>query len=189
MSLPARFVGYAGAMIAIIRAAGPADVAELAEVAAATFVLACPPGTPPASISAFIAAHLSAANFASYLSDPARDIRVAVRDGRIAGYTMLVFGEPNSPDVVAALTARPTVELSKVYLLADHHGAGLADTLMTATLDVARARGAAGVWLGVHDQNLRAIRFYTRNGFAIVGAKTFQVGDQIDDDHVMERSL
>jgi len=176
-------------MIANIRAAGPADVAELAEVAAATFVLACPPGTPPAAISAFIAAHLSADSFVRYLADPARDIRVAVRERNIVGYTMLVFGEPSNPDVAASLTVRPTVELSKVYLLADHHGAGQAATLMTATLDAARARGAAGVWLGVNNQNLRAIRFYEKSGFAIVGAKTFQVGDQTYNDHVMERSL
>jgi len=181
--------GYAGAMTAIIRAAEPADVAELAEVAAATFVLACPPGTPPAAISAFIAEHLSPASFASYVTDPARDIRVAVRNGDIVGYTMLVFGEPSAPAVAASLTFRPTVELSKVYLLGDHHGAGLAATLMNATLDAARARGASGVWLGVNNQNIRAIRFYEKSGFAIVGAKTFQVGDQTYNDHVMERSL
>ncbi|GAA3881458.1 GNAT family N-acetyltransferase [Leifsonia kafniensis] len=176
-------------MVAIIRRAEPADVAELAEVAAATFVLACPPGTKPASISAFIAAHLSPKSFATYLADPARDIRVAVRDGNIVGYTMLVFGEPTDPDVTAALTLRPTVELSKVYLLGEHHGVGLAATLMTATLDAARARGASGAWLGVNNQNSRAIRFYEKSGFAIVGAKTFQVGDQIYNDHVMERPL
>jgi GNAT superfamily N-acetyltransferase len=176
-------------MIAIIRSAQHADVPELAEVAAATFVLACPPGTEPASISAFIAAHLSSERFISYLADPARDIRVAVRNGDIVGYTMLVFGEPADPTVGAALTLRPTVELSKVYLLGEHHGAGLAATLMTATLDVARARGASGVWLGVNDQNLRAIGFYEKSGFVIVGAKTFQVGEQTYDDHVMERSL
>lgn len=176
-------------MIAIIRAAEPSDVTELAEVAAATFVLACPPGTPPASISVFIAAHLSADSFTAYLADPARDIRVAVRAGDIVGYSMLVFGEPANPDVAASLTLRPTVELSKVYLLGEHHGAGLAATLMTATLDAARARGASGVWLGVNGENLRAIRFYEKSGFAVVGAKTFQVGDQTYDDHVMERSL
>lgn len=176
-------------MTAIIRVAEPADVPELAVVAAATFVLACPPGTQPASISSFIAAHLSPQSFARYLADPARDIRVVVRNGDIVGYTMLVFGEPGAADVAAALTIRPTVELSKVYLLSDHHGAGLAAVLMTATLDAARARGASGVWLGVNDQNFRALRFYEKSGFAVVGAKTFQVGDQVYNDHVMERAL
>lgn len=176
-------------MTVTIRAAGPADAPALARLAAATFPLACPPGTSAGSIAQFIAAHLSAECFAGYLADPDRDIRLALDDELAAGYTMLVLGEPQDPVVAAALTHRPTAELSKVYLLGDRHGAGLAAALLAATLDVARARGAAGVWLGVNQHNARAIRFYQKSGFAIVGAKTFTVGAELHHDHVMERAI
>ena len=49
------------------------DVAELAEVAARTFPLACPPSVPQANIASFIDANLSDARFAEYLADPRRD--------------------------------------------------------------------------------------------------------------------
>jgi ribosomal protein S18 acetylase RimI-like enzyme len=102
---------------------------------------------------------------------------------------MLVFGEPHDSDVAAAITRRPTVELSKVYVLAGHHGAGVSSALMETSLSEARARGAAGIWLGVNEENTRANRFYEKSGFARVGAKKFLVGERWEDDFVRERAL
>jgi GNAT superfamily N-acetyltransferase len=172
-----------------IRSATEPDAAPLARLAAATFALACPPGTAPAAIEEFIATKLSEERFTEYLRDPARDIRLAENDGTPAGYTMLIFGEPDDTDVAASIAVRPTAELSKVYVLGDHHGAGVAAPLMAATLDAARLRGAAGIWLGVNKLNARAIRFYEKSGFVIVGSKTFRLGPELHHDHVMERSL
>jgi ribosomal protein S18 acetylase RimI-like enzyme len=172
-----------------IRGAEPADAASIAALAAETFALACPPETSDAAIEEFISQNLTTGHFEGYLADPARDIRLVFDDGMLAGYTMLVFQEPGDADVASAITARPTAELSKVYLLSRHHGAGIAATLMAATLDVARARGAAGVWLGVNQKNARAIRFYEKSGFTTVGTKTFMVGPVLHDDYVMEQLL
>jgi diamine N-acetyltransferase len=163
-----------------------ADAAKLHELAAATFALACPPDTPPEAIEAFIAEQLSRERFAAYLADPTRDLVVASVNGVAAGYTMLVTDEPTDADVAAAITTRPTSELSKFYVLAGHHGSGLSAALMTATLDVARERGSAAVWLGVNDQNGRANRFYEKHGFVTVGTKHFQLGDRLEDDYVKE---
>ena len=102
---------------------------------------------------------------------------------------MLVVGEPTDADVAAALTARPTAELSKCYVAPGHHGAGIAAALMTATLDEAAARGAVAVWLGVNQENAKAQRFYEKSGFARVGVKRFLVGDRYEDDFVYERLL
>lgn len=176
-------------MTVSVQAAQATDAAALAEVAAATFALACPPGTSPESITEFIRQNLSEQCFAGYLADPARDIRLAMHDGVAAGYTMLVFGEPHDTDVEAAITLRPTAELSKVYVLGHHHGAGIAAPLVKETLGVARDRGATGVWLGVNQRNARAIRFYEKCGFVVVGAKTFRVGRELHHDHVMEQAL
>lgn len=176
-------------MTVTIRQAMPADAPALAALAAATFALACPPGTAPEAIDEFIASTLSEERFGHYLADRQRDIRLAVHDGVAAGYTMLVFGEPSNADAAAAVTARPTVELSKVYVLGDRHGAGIAAPLMAATLDVARARNMVSVWLGVNQQNVRAIRFYEKSGFGVVGAKTFMVGSELHHDHVMLQAL
>jgi diamine N-acetyltransferase len=169
-----------------IRRATAADAAALHVVAAATFPLACPPHTTEEAKADFIATHLSEASFDAYLADPDRDLFVAEEDGRAIGYTMIVAGEPSDADVAAAITTRPTIELSKVYVLADAHGGGVASALVASSLDAARARGAAAVWLGVNQENGRANRFYEKTGFALVGEKRFLVGDRYEDDYVRE---
>jgi ribosomal protein S18 acetylase RimI-like enzyme len=174
-----------------IRTAGAADAEVLAELAAATFALACPPHTTAEAIAAFLRDVLAEANFDTYLADPQRMLFLAEDPdtGLSLGYTMLIFGEPADPDVLGAISIRPTVELSKCYLRAESHGRGVAASLMTATLDAARAREARGAWLGVNQENARAIRFYEKHGFARVGTKHFLVGDRYEDDFVLERTL
>jgi ribosomal protein S18 acetylase RimI-like enzyme len=173
----------------ILRRATAADVPRLAELAALTFPLACPPHVTEQAQAAFIAAHLSAPRLEEYLADPARDLLVAVDGGALVGYALLVAEEPADADVAAAIRIRPTVELSKCYVHPAHHGAGVAAALMAASLEAAAAREAAGVWLGVNQQNGRAQRFYGKSGFERVGVKRFLVGENYEDDFVYERPL
>lgn len=173
----------------IVRPARPHDVPPLSALAALTFPLACPPGSTAQDQQAFIDAVLSPAQFTSYLAAPDRAVLVADDDGELVGYTMLVFTAPTDPEVVASLTLVPSVELSKCYVHPSHHGAGIAHALMASSLDVARARDAAGMWLGVNQQNGRARAFYERSGFAVVGTKHFTVGTRVEDDYVLERPV
>ncbi|PJJ70979.1 ribosomal protein S18 acetylase RimI-like enzyme [Diaminobutyricimonas aerilata] len=172
-----------------IRAAVAGDARALAAVAAATFPLACPPGTSDEAIAAFIAEHLSEQRFEEYLADPQRDLLIAELDGAPAGYTMLVAGDPTDAHVAAAVTVRPTVELSKCYVLADHHGQGVAGELIERSIEAAVARGARSIWLGVNQHNARANAFYGKHGFEVAGTKHFMVGDERHDDFVRVRPL
>ena len=184
------------------------DAAALSSLAAATFPLACPPHTTPEAIADFIAKNFGARHFEAYLADPERILLVAepptaeaagaaaaagdvdpAEAPGLLGYTMLVGGEPADADAARAVTARPTIELSKVYVLAESHGTGAGAALMRASLDAARASGAASAWLGVNEENARAIAFYERHGFAKVGEKHFVVGGRVEDDWVMEQPL
>ena len=174
---------------ATVRPATASDVDVLARVAAATFALACPPHMTIDRIDAFIDGVLSRSRFEEYLDDDARRVLITERSGRPLGYAMLVDAQPSDPDVAAAVRRRPTVELSKIYVLPEAHGSGGARALMEAGLDWARTRGALGVWLGVNQQNERAQRFYAKSGFTVVGTKRFLVGGRYEDDFVMERPL
>ena len=172
-----------------IRRAGPGDAEPLAQVAAETFALACPPHTSQESIAAFIRDVLSPEQFVGYLADPSRDLFLAHADGVESGYSMVVTGEPSDEDVRGALTLHPTSELSKIYVLPGSHGAGVAAALMSVSLDAARERGSRGAWLGVNQLNERAQRFYAKSGFQRVGTKRFLVGDRYEADYVFERGL
>jgi ribosomal protein S18 acetylase RimI-like enzyme len=173
-----------------ITTAGEADLSELADVAAITFPLACPASAQPDDIAAFVAANLSVGRFAEYLADPRRQVLIARNsETRILGYAMLIHGVPDDADVQRAVILRPTVELSKMYVLPDSHGGTVSAALMRAALDYSTAHEAVSVWLGVNQQNQRAQRFYAKHGFAVTGSKTFRLGSGIEEDYVMVRPL
>ena len=178
-----------GGMPITIRRAGPGDAAELHDVAARTFGLACPPETQQADIDAFITLHLSPAKFEEYLKDERRVLLLAEADGVPVGYAMLVAAPIADEDVRRVVDSDGSIELSKFYVLEDRHGSGVARELMAATLAAAAESGATTCWLGVNQQNVRAAKFYEKCGFTVRGTKRFLVGDDWHDDHVRARSL
>ncbi|CAN5390750.1 GNAT family N-acetyltransferase [soil metagenome] len=176
-------------MTVTVRRATSADAAELSRIAAITFPLACPPSTTEQAKTDFIANSLSEPSFAMYLASPHHILLLAEVDGLPAGYTMLVTGEPEDPDVAAAVSARPTVELSKVYVMPEQHGTGVAAALMAATTEAARASGAVSLWLGVNNENMRANCSDEKSGFAIGAHKKFRLGGVDEDGFVRDRAL
>jgi ribosomal protein S18 acetylase RimI-like enzyme len=172
-----------------VTTATSADLDDLADVAARTFPLACPPSATPDNVAAFIAANLSRERFADYLADLDRVVLAARDDGRMLGYAMLIRGVVDDADVQRAVPDRPAVELSKCYVLPDAHGAGVAAALMTATLEACADLGAVCTWLGVNQRNQRAQSFYAKHGFAVTGTKTFRLGEGVEEDYVMVRGL
>lgn len=117
------------------------------------------------------------------LTDPAYRVRVATEDDRIVGYCKIgpVTFPGDWPD--------SAMELHQLYILADHHGAGLAPVLMDWALDAMRTQGASEVVLSVFVDNHRARRFYERYGFEEIGQYVFKVGDHEDDDRLMRLTL
>ena len=172
-----------------IRRATPADARTLADVAAATFALACPPGTTEDNIALFIATSLSVERFEGYLQSPQHRLWLAFEGEYAIGYAMSVHGEPVDPDIQRSVVHRPSVELSKIYVRDSHHGAGVAADLMAHAIDEARQSGAVSVWLGVNQNNVRANRFYEKQGFELRGTRQFQVGDSLEADYVREKPL
>ena len=167
----------------------PADAHRVSTLAIETFPLACPPGTTRENIDRFCATKLSTQAFEAYLADPRVRIWGAVEAGELVGYVTTVSGEPDDPVIVAAVRARPTVEISKIYVRASAHGSGIPQQLMSVAVEDAKAVGAQSVWLGVNQHNERANRFYERNGFVVVGERKFQVGDSLEEDFVRELVL
>lgn len=175
-----------------IRRGTASDADALAQLAAATFPLACPPDSQPEDIAAFISANLGPSQFAAHLADPRRAVIVAQAGpangaGGLLGYTMLVNVPPSDVDVAAVLPGLDSIELSKFYALPETHGHGIGAALMEASIDWATANGGGQLWLGVNSENLRAQRFYSKHGFSIAGSKSFQLGNRVEHDHVMVR--
>ncbi|HZK05053.1 MAG TPA: tRNA (guanosine(37)-N1)-methyltransferase TrmD [Actinomycetaceae bacterium] len=185
-----------------IRRARPRDADALANLAAATFPLACPPELTQRDIAVFISRNLTPRRFREYLTEPERYlVLVGEIDGidALAGYTLAVIPltadeEPYADDVAKIVPQRPAAELSKIYVRSEHHSTGMGQALMEATLATLGGIRVEGqpidvVWLGTNLRNRRSQKFYARSGFANVGARRFLVGGREQDDAVWARSV
>jgi ribosomal protein S18 acetylase RimI-like enzyme len=54
---------------------------------------------------------------------------------------------------------------------------------------IAKQKGKAYLWLGVWEKNIRAIGFYSKNGFRASGEHIFVMGDEQQHDYIMKREL
>ncbi|GAA4423373.1 hypothetical protein GCM10023169_18880 [Georgenia halophila] len=194
------FLPAEGAPVRVrVRPGRSGDADALAELAAATFPLACPPELGEADIAAFVAENLGAARFASYLTDARYRVQVAETSGGLVGYTLVVLPStaeepPDAEDVAALVPDRPAAELSKCYVLPAFQGSGVAGALLeavrreVAAIDV-EGRPVAVLWLGTNAANRRARAGYGKHGYTTVGPRRFQVGEQPMEDVVMALGL
>jgi ribosomal protein S18 acetylase RimI-like enzyme len=123
------------------------------------------------------------ADWEAELRDPAFAFQIAEADGEPAGYLKL------GPLKLPVETVRPAILLDQLYVLKEHHGAGIAHALMDWALTEAKRRGAEEMYLTVFVDNQRARRFYDRYGFEAVGRYDFMVGSHADEDNIMRKAL
>jgi len=164
-----------------IREAGADDLAEIALIGAATILETYAGVVDCADMLAFCAQGHSAAAYAAYLADGSRIwLAEAVATGVPLGYVML-----SKPDLEAAREG--DVEVKRIYTLTRMQGSGLGTALMDCA--VAAAAGHARVLLGVKADNVRAIAFYGKHGFAAIGTRRFLTGQTWHHDLVLARIL
>ena len=176
-------------MTTVIRPATPADARALSAFGAATFRDAFGDANRPDDMARYLADSFSPSRQAAEIADPTGLVLLAEDtpvDGgaELIGYAHLVGGPP-SPGVVGAAP----LELKRFYVARAWHGRGVAQRLLDAVLDGARARGAGTLWLGVWERNPRAVAFYEKHGFRRVGEHTFRLGDDAQVDWLLARPL
>ena len=164
------------------RSARPDDAPALATFGAHSFTDTFGHLYDPADLALFLEGHTVEA-WAAELADSGFAVRIAEADGAIVGYSKL--GPPHLP-----FTPRgPAAELRQLYVLAPHHGSGVAQALMDWAIESARLEGAENLYLSVFVDNHRARRFYTKLGFVAEGSYAFMVGNHADEDIVMRLAL
>ncbi len=167
-----------------IRRATDADAAGLAELALRTFLDAFAAQNDPANTEAYTARVYGPAQQAAEIADPRIVTLLGEVDGRMAAYAQLRRGT-TAPGV----TGPEPVEIMRFYVDRAWHGRGIAQRMMDAVLRTAREQGARTTFLAVWEHNPRALRFYEKRGFRVVGVQDFWMGSDRQNDHVMTLSL
>ena len=178
-----------------LRAARPADAPALAALAEATFRATFGAANRAADMDLHCAGSYGPARQAAELADPQLQTWVVeapagARPGPASAVGPLVaFAQLRRGGAApTCLPAGRWAELARLYVDTAWQGRRVADALMGAAVEAAAAGGAEGLWLGVWEHNPRAIRFYWRQGFAVVGDHRFLLGDDPQRDLVMRRA-
>jgi len=171
-------------MTPTIRRATLADAPALAEFAERTFRDTFGADNTPEDLALHLATHFGVEQQSRELRDSAMITLVADEGGTLVAYAQLRQGP--APDCV---TGPAPIEIQRFYVADEWKGRGLAQALMAQAFDVARATGAATIWLGVWERNPRAIAFYSKFGYADVGAHTFVLGTDRQTDRILSKWL
>lgn len=168
-----------------IRALGAEDAAPYSAFAERLFRETYADGYEPADIEEYVAHAFNPAQQTSELNEPGGRVLVLedVSDG------LLGFAHLRQTPPPEALAGRFALEIARFYVDKPWHGHGLARVLMSACIAETRSRGADALWLLVYQHNARAIAFYEKSGFRRAGSQPFKLGQRIDDDWVMVRSV
>jgi ribosomal protein S18 acetylase RimI-like enzyme len=166
------------------RRAESADAARLAALAERTFRAAFGSLNTRENMDAHCANAYGETIQASEIANPDVETFVCDDSVELVGYVQLRWG--TAPPCV--LASRPA-EIQRIYVDQQWQGKGIAQALMSQALTAAVRGNADQVWLGVWENNPRAMAFYQKFGFNTVGHHIFQLGDDPQNDWILCRDV
>ena len=171
-------------MTVALRRATRGDAPTLAVLAERTFRDAFSARNSPDNMDLHCTRYFSPDIQAREIADPGLVTTLALEGGQLVGFTQMTLAKPH-----AHVVAERPAELNRIYVVAERQGAGIAQALMQEALANATAAGADCLWLGVWEHNPKAMAFYRKFGFEIVGSHPFMLGHERQRDLVMSLKL
>ena len=102
----------------------------------------------------------------------------------VIGYLKVNFGESQTE-----LKDSKALEIERIYVSKEFHGKSVGQILYDKAIEIAKQKGSEYVWLGVWEENPRAISFYKKNGFVQFDKHIFRLGDDEQTDIMMKMKL
>lgn len=120
----------------------------------------------------------------SELSNPNSEFYFAIRGNEPLGYLKVNFG-----DAQTELKDKNGLEIERIYVLKEFHGAKIGPLLYNQALQIAKIHNLNYLWLGVWEENHRALNFYKKNGFVEFDKHLFKLGNDEQTDLLMKLIL
>ncbi len=160
--------------------AGAAEAGVLSVLATVTFYEAYFEQDTPIDIANYIVDSFAVEQIAAEIADPGNEFYIAYRAEKAVGYIKLVRGtEAEGIDTAISL------ELKRIYVVERFWRQGVGDELVKFAMARTRELGFEYLWLGVWQENTRALGFYSKYGFERVGTIVFPYGDSVGINDVL----
>ena len=164
-----------------ITKAKPSDAKQLAPIAKEAFLTAHGHSAPKEDIENYVAANFNESNFIEELSNPDNHYYLIYHDNKLAGYSKITLNTSNEN-----IASENATYMSRLYLLKEFYGLNLGKKLFNFNIEFSKQHNQQGIWLAVWVENERAINFYTKRGFKIVGKYDFRISaTHTNPNHIM----
>lgn len=120
----------------------------------------------------FLDTHYNEDAIKQELGDAANIYHILCHNNEPVGFSKIILNAQHP-----RIASPNTTKLDRIYLLSDHYGQNLGRELLNRNIELSKENGQCGMWLFTWQGNERAINFYKRNGFTIIGDHRFKVSE------------
>lgn len=167
-----------------IRQAHIPDIEKLKEIGKRTFFETFASENSEENMTKYLENEFSTEKLTAELTDQNAEFYFAELDEKTIGYLKVNVGESQTE-----IKDKNTLEIERIYVLKEFHGKKVGQKLYDKAIELAKVKNIETVWLGVWEENPRAIRFYEKNGFVAFDKHIFKLGNDEQTDIMMKLKL
>jgi len=167
-----------------IRKVSLKDFEKLREIGKLTFAETFSSDNSEENMMEYLENGFSTEKLKTELTDKNAEFYFAEFDGKVIGYLKVNVGQSQTE-----IKIKNALEIERIYVLKEFHGKKVGQILYEKALQLAKEKKVEYVWLGVWEQNPRAIRFYEKNGFVEFDKHIFKLGNDEQTDIMMKLKL
>ncbi|MEL4309091.1 GNAT family N-acetyltransferase [Joostella sp. CR20] len=167
-----------------IRKANVQDVEKLKEIGKLTFAETFSSENSEENMNEYLENGFSTKKLTAELTDQNAEFYFAELNEKTIGYLKVNVGQSQTE-----IKDKNALEIERIYVLKEFHGKKVGQILYDKAIELAKEKNVKYVWLGVWEQNPRAIRFYEKNGFKAFDKHIFKLGNDEQTDIMMKLKL
>lgn len=167
-----------------IRKATVSDLETIQNISSQTFKETFAAVNTPENISNYVKESFNLEQLKTELNNANSQFYVAYSNAEAVGYLKINFGDAQTESI-----NENALEVQRIYVLQNFHGKNIGQLLLDEVKKIAKSSGVDSVWLGVWEENHRALRFYTKNGFVVFDKHVFIMGNDEQTDLLMQFRL
>ena len=167
-----------------IRKAGLEDLEFLQTIGRQTFSETFAPYNSAENLAQYLEQSFSPDKLNKELANTDSSFYLAEDNSQVIGYLKINFGQAQTE-----LKDEDALEIERIYVLQQYHGKKVGQLLYEKAIELAAEMKKQYVWLGVWEENNRALQFYKKNGFVEFDKHIFKLGDEEQTDIMMKLML
>ena len=160
------------------------DIDQLQKIGRQTFQETFSDSNSEENMRNYLEEGFSEEKLTAELNDENSEFYFATLDNEVIGYLKINYGESQTE-----LKDNKALEIERIYVSKEFHGKSVGQLLYDKAIQIAKQKVAEYVWLGVWEENPRAISFYKKNGFIEFDKHIFKLGDDEQTDIMMKLKL